>query len=183
MGIYPNCPQTIRTLQVGGFTKIQLMAELNWKAIHMNELGEQLLSDDRFTLSEYTYQLITVELSVRDFGFTEGASLEQIFEMAEQLGLQIGPLELGPYIRLAYLDQPEGSAGITARTQRAPYGSITIATEIMDASDEFPKGFYLRRINGELWLRGYVADNEHIWDPDDRFVFVIPIVKNEHEVR
>ncbi|MCG3088932.1 helicase [Sporosarcina sp. MB25] len=172
MSIYPNCPQTIRKLQVGGFTKRQLMAELNLKAIHMNALGKQLLSDERFTLSEHTYQLITVELSVRDLGLTEGASLEQIFVTAEQLGLQIGPIEIGPYIRLAYLDQPEGSAGKPARTQRAPYGSITIAAEIMDASDEFPKGFYLRRINGELWLRGYVTDNEHIWDPDDRFVFV-----------
>jgi hypothetical protein len=32
-------------------------------------------------------------------------------------------------------------------------------------------GFYLRRIQGVLWLRGYRSALEHIWSADDRFVF------------
>jgi hypothetical protein len=37
--------------------------------------------------------------------------------------------------------------------------------------DEFPKGFYLRRIDGVLWLRGYRSGPAHVWSPDDRLVF------------
>lgn len=41
--------------------------------------------------------------------------------------------------------------------------------------DDFPKGFYLRRINDALWLRGYRADHLHVWNPYDHFIFVRPI--------
>ncbi|QTD41845.1 helicase [Sporosarcina sp. Te-1] len=171
MSVYPNCPMTIRNIQLGGLTKLQLLERLEEHAIHINELGDRLLADKRFIISDHTYQLVTVELRVKDLGLNKGAALDRIFHTAKQLGLQTGPFELGPHIRLAYLNQPEGFTGKPTRTQRAPFGSITIASEIMDEDDEFPKGFYIRCIEGELWLRGYVVDNEHIWDPDDRFVF------------
>jgi hypothetical protein len=29
----------------------------------------------------------------------------------------------------------------------------------------------LRRIDGELWLRGYRSDGEHPWDSSDSFAF------------
>jgi hypothetical protein len=32
-------------------------------------------------------------------------------------------------------------------------------------------GFYLRRIRGVLWLRGYRSPAEHVWEAADRFVF------------
>ena len=45
-----------------------------------------------------------------------------------------------------------------------------IADQLSD-DDEVPKGFYLRRIEGVLWLRGYRAGAEHVWSPDDRLLF------------
>ncbi len=80
------------------------------------------------------------------------------------------PPELGPYLRLEYLDQPEGNFGSSMQHQ-APSGSITIASEVLTEDEDFPKGFYLRRINGELWLRGYRADHLHVWNPGDHFIF------------
>lgn len=47
-----------------------------------------------------------------------------------------------------YLDQPEGYSGHPIQQHRAPVGSITIASEILTEDEDFPKGFYLRRING-----------------------------------
>jgi hypothetical protein len=45
------------------------------------------------------------------------------------------------------------------------------------AQDEsIPKGFYLRRIEGILWLRGYRSGPEHLYSPEDRFVFCCPEV-------
>ncbi|MDN4607243.1 helicase [Sporosarcina highlanderae] len=160
-----------RTVEVGGFTKSQLIHKLKKESILMNELGETLLDDDRFTTSDRKYIVETVEIAVQDLGFLEGGTITQIFEKANQLGLKLCPLELGPYLRLAYLDQPE--ANLNGHQQhKAPYGSITVASQILTENHDLPKGFYLRRIDGVLWLRGYVCDDTHIWEPDDHFIFV-----------
>ena len=83
-------------------------------------------------------------------------------------------MELGPYLRLQYLDQPEGFFGQPLTRHRAPPGSVTIASESPVEDDDFPKGFYLHCIKGVLWLRGYRSDAQHVWDPDDHLVFCKP---------
>jgi len=49
--------------------------------------------------------------------------------------------------------------------------AITIASEPLTQDDDFPKGFYVRRIKGALWLRGYRAGAAHIWEADDHLLF------------
>lgn len=169
--LYPDCPVVLRTVEVGGFTKLQLIQKMRQYSILMNEYGERLFADDTFTTSDIKYCLQTVELTVGALGFLDGATTAQIFRKASELGLELCPLELGPYLRLEYLDQPEGYSGTPLQRHKAPSGSITIASEILSEDDDFPKGFYLRVINGELWLRGYRADHLHVWDPDDHFIF------------
>lgn len=169
--IYPNCPINFRTVVVGGLTKSQLIQKLQQYSILMNEYGERLFADDIFTTSDTKYSLQTVELTVSNLGFPDGANTVQIFERASELGLELCPLELGAHLRLEYLDQPEGYLGNPLQRQQAPSGSITIASEILNEDDDFPKGFYLRRINGVLWLRGYLADHLHVWNHDDHFIF------------
>ncbi|MDQ6597945.1 helicase [Bacillus salipaludis] len=169
--IYPDCPTLIKTVEVGGLTKSQLLQKLQQHSILMNELGERLFADDKFTFSDTIYSVRAVELKVRDLGFPEGATIPQLFEKANKVGLKLCPLELGPHLRLEYLDQPEGHSGKPFWRHRAPYGSVTIASEILSEDVDFPKGFYLRRIEGVLWLRGYIADDLHVLGPDDHFVF------------
>ncbi|MEZ7171041.1 helicase [Sporosarcina sp. OR05] len=170
--VYPNCNAIVRVIQVGGLSKTQLLEKLQQHSIRINELGERLLADKSFTTSEHSYELRAVELTVSELGFANGATLQQIYAAAHKLGLQLCPLELGPHLRIMYVDQPEGFIGKPSHTMRAPYGSITIASESIYEDEDFPKGFYLRKIDGELWLRGYVADDEHVWEHDDRFVFL-----------
>jgi hypothetical protein len=169
--IYPDCPIITRTVEVGGLTKAQLIQKLQQYSISMNEYGERLLADNKFTTSDSKYSLQTVELTVGNLGFPEGATTTQIFKRASELGLELCPHELGPYLRLVYLDQSEGYLGNPLQRHQAPSGSITIASEILTEDDDFPKGFYLRRINGVLWLRGYRADHLHVWNPYDHFIF------------
>ncbi|AWB46911.1 helicase [Paenibacillus sp. CAA11] len=169
--IYPNCPIINRIVEVGGFKKSELVEKLQEHSIQLNEYGERLLNDGKFTTSETRYSLQTVELAVRDLGFSDGAVTAQIFKKANEVGLKLCPLELGPYLRLQYLDQPEGHLGNPIKQHQAPAGSITIASEMLSEDHDFPKGFYLRRMNGVLWLRGYIADDLHIWSPDDHFIF------------
>lgn len=169
--IYPYCPFITRIVEVGGLTKSQLMQKLQQYSILMNEYGEKLFAADKFTTSNKKYSLQTVELTVGNLGFPDGANTDRIFKRADELGLKLCPLELGPHLRMEYLDQLEGYLGNPLKQQQAPSGSITIASEILTEDDEFPKGFYLRRINGVLWLRGYCADHLHVWNPNDHFIF------------
>ena len=169
--IYPNCPAIIRTVQLGGLTKSELLEQLQRNAISMNECAERLFASERFTTSATRYSVTTVDLTVHDLGFPQGAIIGDIYARAGALGLSLCPLELGPHLRLQYLDQPEGYWGKPDRQHQAPSGSITIASEKLTEDDDFPKGFYLRRIKGTLWLRGYRSGPEHIWELDDHFIF------------
>jgi hypothetical protein len=124
-------------------------------------------------ISDAKYSLQIVEITVGNLGFHEGATTLEIFKRALELGLELCPIELGPYLRLEYLNQPEWNSGSNTQKHQAPPGSITIASEIVTEDNDFPKGFYLRKINGELWLRGYIADQSHVWNPHDHFIFCV----------
>ena len=157
---------------VGGMTKDDLLAELQRHGVQMNEAGQQLFASDLFQPSAVRRVTGTVEISVRDLGFADGATMPQLHAAAPSRGLTLPPVELGPYLRLHYLDQPEGFEGRHGCFHRAPPGSITIAAPHPAEDDEsFPKGFYLRRIEGVLWLRGYWSGLDHVYGPEDRLVF------------
>lgn len=172
MSIYPNCYYTKRTIEAGGFSKDELLQKLNKNEIKMNEYGKKLFADDRFTLSEQPYFLRTIELIVRNLDFPEGATTVQIFDKAKDLNLKLCPLELAPYFRLAMVDQKESHVENFSKRKQAPSGSITIASEFLTADEDFPKGFYIQRLNDTLWLRGYIADDLHVWNPEDHFLFI-----------
>ena len=172
--IYPNCPTVIRAITIGGLTKAELLEQLRRNAISLNESADKLFASDRFTTAEIRRSCSTVELTVRDLGFPQGTTTTDIYARAAALGLGLCPLELGPHLRLQYLDQPEGYWGQPIRKHQAPSGSITIASEPLTPDDDVPKGFYVRRIKGELWLRGYRAGPDHVWEADDHLLFCQP---------
>ncbi|TFD99461.1 helicase [Jeotgalibacillus salarius] len=157
-----------RTVEVGGITKRELINKLHASSIRLNKYGEKLLLDDKFLVSKNKYHLKTVELTVHSLGFQQGANTSDLFRKAKELGLSLCPVELGPFLRLVYTDQHEHESNVK---NQAPAGAVTIASEPLYQHDDFPKGFYLRRIDEELWLRGYTADDLHVWNPEDVFIF------------
>jgi hypothetical protein len=160
-----------RAVRVGGMDKRELLQALRDQKVQLNQAGEALFEDRRFTTLRQKKVIEIACLSVADLGFVEGATYQQLTARALESGLVECPLELGPYLRLQLLDQPEGSAGVPATKHRAPPGSITIASSPLDDCEETPKGFYLRRIDAVLWLRGYWSWPGHIWSPEDVLVF------------
>ncbi len=169
--IYPGCQSVKRLVHVGGRNGHELLEDLKGSGVEINELGLALLSSPAFKASETRRSFVTIELTVRNLGSPQGATISAVYEMAKNLGLSLCPVELGPHLRLQYLDQPEGFWGQPESRHRAPPGSITIASGVLEEDDDFPKGFYLRRIKGALWLRGYRSDSGHIWSPEDRLIF------------
>lgn len=158
-------------VEVGGVPKELLLRSLAASGVQVNPIGIQLFQDSRFTVRQVRERLAIACLKVAELGFSEGATYSQVVRAAEQRQLTECPLELGPHLRLAFLDQVEGSEGHAAVSNTAPPGAITVASPPLDNEESTPKGFYLRRIDGALWLRGYRSWEGHVWRPDDAFVF------------
>jgi hypothetical protein len=142
-------------VSIGGIVRSELLSVLRERNVQLNEAAEALFQDHRFTTLARQHVVEVAALSVAELGFGEGASYWQLVARALELGLTECPLELGPHLRLQFLAQPDGADGTPLTHGRAPPGSITVASSPLDEGDETAKGFYLRRVDAVLWLRGY----------------------------
>ena len=77
----------------------------------------------------------------------------------------------GLFLRLAWRDQPQSRNSVLSGTHSAPDLSVTVLSEIPEQSDAFPKGLYLRNVDGKLWLRGYICDAAYRFPGDTLFAF------------
>lgn len=161
----------IRHVRAGGVTKQELLARLARARVELNQSARELFTDERFTTSATPYVLETVECSVAELGLPRGGRSSNVLERARTKGLSVCPLEVGPHLRLQFTDQAEGALGHPPTEHRAPKGSITVASALLAVDADTPRGFYLRCIEGTLWLRGYRCGADHVWSPEDVFVF------------
>ena len=99
-----------------------------------------------------------VVVSVAELGFKDGATREQIYARAKELGLDLCPAEVGPQLRLQYKDQPNGEW-------------LVIAMEPITGSVGNLNLFRVRRDDSDLWLDGDYDYPDYVWDAGDRFVF------------
>jgi hypothetical protein len=157
------------TLSVGTMTRTRLLEGLRKAGVELNESATRLLEHSVFDRPE-PESLTVLDRSVSELGLREGATLAQIFQAADDRGLRPCPPTTGPYLRLALRSQETAPDAIMSNG-RAPSGSLTVASLALQSDADFPKGFYLRVIDGRPWLRGYRCDEEFIWNPLDRFVF------------
>jgi hypothetical protein len=162
-----------RVVHIGGLSEAALLARLREQGVRLNPAAEDLFANAAFRTSAEAREVEVALVTVAELGFAGGATYPQLVARAAECGLAECPLELGPHLRLQDLDQPEADAAPPRTRPGAPPGSLTVASTLLDDSEETPKGFYLRRIDGELWLRGYRADFEHVWDPLDALVFAV----------
>jgi hypothetical protein len=160
-------------LSSGGESKAELLSQLREAGVQMNPMALQLFSVDTFETGTEQRELVVEVVSVKDLGLSEGGTFEQITAIAEQRGLALCPLELGPRLRLAFMNQQQGSIGNVSTQNCAPPGSVTVASKPISTEDEVPKGFYLRVIEGTPWLRGYRSWSGHVWSPQDVLAFVV----------
>lgn len=105
-----------------------------------------------------------------DLGLSDGGTLTEVFDAGRRHGLQPVPLLAAPYLRLA-LDAQESAPDSVLSQGRAPTGSIHVASEPVSEDVEYPKGFYLRVVDGEPWLRGYRCDDIYRFGPEQEFLF------------
>lgn len=149
-----------RELRIGGESKDALLRRLAEHSVLLNRYARDLFADDAFETSAEARTVRVSFVSLPEIGMPDGARFKEILGRAADVGLRPCPLEVAPHLRLDYLDQPEG-----------PY--LTVASPEPRPGASTPSGFYLRRREDGLWLRGYVAGPEHVYTPKfTEFVFL-----------
>ncbi|MFM7322467.1 MAG: helicase [Armatimonadota bacterium] len=158
-------------IEIGGIAKESLLEALHAIGVELNPLARDLFADERFGTSAAREVVDLVETTVADLGLVRGGTMPDLLRAAADRGWTACPLEAGPHLRLQIRSDRE-EAGGTAQTRGcAPPGSITVVSDPIAMDSETPKGFYLRRIGGTPWLRGYRSDDHHVWSPQDRLIF------------
>ena len=157
------------SFEIGTMKRPQLMESLRNVGVQLNDSAIILLDNPTFDSPE-PETVTVVEHSLIELGLEDGAVLSRIFQIAREGDLDLCPPSAAPYLRLALRNQ--GTAPDTVMSDgHTPSGSLTVASPPLQSEASFPKGFYLRVVDGQNWLRGYRCDDEYEWGPHDRFVF------------
>jgi len=97
----------------------------------IGDSANEILGRPAFRFSRTRTDLDLVVVTIADLGFAGGATLAEIHRQALQVGLHLCPAEVGPILRLAYLDQRVGEflhiAMEPVATYRGDLVDLTIA--------------------------------------------------------
>lgn len=159
--IYTSFPEgKIRKMEVtiGSKTKKELKKELKKKNIQFSSYAESMIDSSDFHEKTSFEHIELVRLTVKDLGFTRGATIREIYDKAKTIGLDLCPPEVGPYLRLQYEGQPLGEY-------------FWIAMKQITARGGDPHLFMLARDEGGLWLYDRWADPDYRWLLGPEFVF------------
>lgn len=139
--------------------------------IRINDFAELFMAHPHFSTEGLPTHFRLVICTLAELGFPDGAVLEDIIARADAFGLGLCHISTGFFFRLAYTHQPESREHVLSGTHRSPDGAVIVSSETPEPDDAFPKGLYLRNVDGQLWLRGYVCDQSYRWSADDVFAF------------
>ena len=123
--------------------------------------ASDIIGKPEFTMTAGETEVDLVRVTVGKLGFKDGARRDQIYDRAEEFGLEVCPPEVGPQLRLQYKDQPMKEG-------------ILIGMEPIRLSDGDLRVFGVAHNGGGIWLYGYCDSPDGVWGADDQWVFVRP---------
>ena len=166
----------IITTTTGGLEQEALRAHLKTQHILLNDYAEMLLESQFFTVSPKARTTSFQILTIAELGLATGGTLPEVYHAASTQQLALCSYEEAVYLRLALTEQADSSLKDGRySTNEAPAEAFTVASPVVTPDDNFPKGFYLRQIDGEVWLRGYCCDDLHRFKASDQFVFRLDV--------
>lgn len=147
------------SVEVGGKSAKELIKEIKDAGIKISDYAKSmLLNKAEFIPTKNKEDMTLVRLSVGDLGFKTSATITQIFEQAEELGLELCPPDTGPHYRLKYRNQPLNEW-------------FRIGIKPITDSGGDPDVWDVARDDDGLWLGHDWAGPDGTWDPDYEFVF------------
>jgi hypothetical protein len=159
--VYTSFPEKkIRreNVEIGGKSADQLISEMEAAGIYISDDAKSMLKNGEFVPGKNPEEATLIRLTVADLGFKSSTTTDQIYERAQNLGLELCPADTGPNYRLKYKNQPLNEWIYMGMKQ------------IVD-SGGYPFVFRLERSGGGLWLHDDWARPGSEWDPFDGFVF------------
>lgn len=165
-------PEEPLCLEIGGLAREELRAALQDRGVQLNAHAEILLTHPVFDLRE-PEAVSLVERSLSGLGLDDGGTLVEVFAAAERQGLLLCPPDTAPYLRLAMTWQQNAPDSVLS-AGRSPAGALKVASPLLSEDVEYPKGFYLRVVDHQPWLRGYRCDLEYRFAGGYRFAFRLP---------
>ena len=152
--------QIFKEISIGGLPKERLIDQLLAAGVKFNNYANILFEHPSFSPGTHTSIVKLFKVNLHDLKIQSPCSFQEILIKAAGVGLKPCPLYLGAFLRLEYLDQPEG-----------PY--LTVASLQPESDESYPTGFYIRNLENTRWLRGYRVDGEPDWPPENEFVFMV----------
>ena len=125
----------------------------------IGDWANYILGQRAFTASTKETEVDLVMVSVSELGFPNGATRQEIYQKAQELGLMLCPAEVGPQLRLQYPDQPLDQG-------------FLIGMEPIADSDGYPGVFRVGRGGGGSWLGSDYGYAGGFWGGDGRWGFV-----------
>ena len=158
------------TLKANPFPKDHIWKKLEEHSILVNRYAETFLAHPTFSTKDTREMTIAIG-SLREIGLENGGTLNEIFQQIEKLGFKPCPTNTGLFLRFSWKNQPQSQNSILSGTHTSPQQAVVVLSEPVEREDAFPKGLYLRHVDGRLWLRGYVCDSEYRFSGNDLFAF------------
>ena len=151
--------------------KSKILSVLKENNICINEYAKAYMNHPHFKTDGARSHITVVLCSLEELGLENGAVYADIFSRAIELGLYPCQPSTGLFLRLSYLDQAQSKDSVLSGKHRSPDSAVTVLSDFLEKDDSFPKGLYLRNVDGILWLRGYVCDETYNWSMEDVFAF------------
>ena len=150
-----------KTVKVGTHKDAKALKQaIQENGLRVSDYAADIMAKSELTLSAEESTLDLVNVSAADFNFTGRTPLRYIFARAFDFGLSLCPAEVGPQLRLQYLDQPNDEW-------------LSIAMEPIADSDNGRDIFLVTHEDDGRWLRTDSGDPINLWNPEDRFLFVL----------
>ena len=146
-------------VEIGIHTSAELLQELKEQHIQFNPFALQLFEDQVIQTKQHAQTLSLSIVTPSDLGAPFGATLSELLEHAAQRDLEPCPLAVAPYLLLQGI--------LLTKGEYVTLASLPIAKE-----ETYPRGLYLRERDDGLWLRGYRCDDDFIFSPSMKFVFI-----------
>lgn len=151
--------ETFKEISIGGVPKGQLIKQLVEAGVEFNSYAKILFEHAAFSPDVTVEKVKLVKIKPSDLGLNNPYSIEDAIQRASSLGLRPCPLYLAAFLRLEYMDQPEGMY-------------LTVASIRLENDENFPTGFYIRNLEHSLWLRGYRAIGQTDHPTNNEFIFL-----------
>ena len=153
--------QKWRTITLGRYKSASdYLSALGRAKISVSFCAKDILSKQKFTVSEIETEVDVAIVTVAKLGFKNGAQYGEICARAKELGLNLCPAEVGPSLRLAF---EETVIEIWRH----------IAMEAVIDSGGYQYVFSLGSNGYDSWLSTRYGRPDLFWDSDSRFVFVL----------